>query len=624
MLRLLGVLVLVLVLAVAGFGVAVSMYLSPEEVSPKIASPSSVRTLLDGEIIGFQAKHDAHSWLGVPYAQPPVGDLRWKAPRPPKAWQDRFEAMEYGIQCTQLPGLSDNGEGRGYVGAEDCLRLNVWAPTFGPTKIPKGDQRLPVMVWIHGGGNAVGSGGSDLSPVYDGSLLASEQDVIVISFNYRLGPLGWLAHDALMNTSRSPEDASGNFGTLDQLAVLRWVQSNIEAFGGDPGNVTIFGESAGGQNVLALMAAPLARGLFQRAIVQSGYYNLVGPVEAQQIGRDKWGDTIMSSREMVTRWLVRTGRASDVPAATDKQYSMDDQELAVWLRALPLEDLYAIFDRSFSGMIEMPLLIADGYVIPNLSSEEVFSNPANYAAVPLMIGSNRDEKALFLGFSSDYVETLGGIPTSIKNPDAYKRDVNYATRIWRAAGVDAIAEAISRDHPDLVYAYRFDADDWRNLGFIDLKELLGAAHTMDLWFMFGYFPNSMRVLFPDSTSDDLQLLSGAMMSYWGEFAHMGRPGIGRNGEQLLWGPWRIKGSSKGRNEGRDDDSGHFNVLDTEIDGGIRMEQEVLTRLSIKAALSAEDSFENLDERCLSYRTVLQSVYQITDFDKAEYDAMGCQ
>ncbi len=198
------------------------------------------------------------SYKGIPYAAPPVGNLRWKPPQPVAAWTSPRACTSYGPACPQptggelLPSLA--------VGAtsEDCLYLNVWSPAHNPS------QKLPVMVWIHGGSFVTGAG--SLS-VYDGANLAGK-GVVVVTINYRLGPLGFLALPAL--SKESPQGVSGNYGLLDQIAALRWVQKNIAGFGGDPARVTVFGESAGAISVLDLMVSPLAKGLFQRAIAESG------------------------------------------------------------------------------------------------------------------------------------------------------------------------------------------------------------------------------------------------------------------------------------------------------------------------------------------------------------------
>ena len=231
------------------------------------ADPATLRHLPAGDVVGSHGRHGGHAWLGLPYAEPPQGELRWRAPQPLLPWTATREALTFGASCPQLAsrvGGDDSAEPGALVGDEDCLTLNVYAPAFAPDQVPTGAARLPVMVWIHGGGNTIGAANG-----YDGSRLATTHPLIVVMVNYRLGALGWFRHAAL-RAGRDPVEASGNFGTLDQLRALAWVRDNAAAFGGDPGNVTIFGESAGGQNVLALLVSPLAGGLFQRAIVQSG------------------------------------------------------------------------------------------------------------------------------------------------------------------------------------------------------------------------------------------------------------------------------------------------------------------------------------------------------------------
>jgi len=609
MLRFLGIMLLVTVVTVVTIGISIYAYLSPEEPLPRLVSPSSVRTIDTGELVGFQGKNHAHTWLGIPYAQSPVLDLRWKAPRPAMAWTGRREMLAYGPACVQLPTIPGTDDGRGIVGDENCLVLNIWAPMIGPTKIPTGDARLPVMFWIHGGGNSVGSGGRDQVEVYDGSLLATEHNVIVITVNYRMGPLGWFAHDALKQTAETPEDASGNYGTLDLIAALGWVQKNIANFGGDPHNITIFGESAGGSNVLSLMASPLAKGMFQQAIVQSGRLEIASMEEAQQIGHDNYGNDRLSSREITARWLVNAGRATDRDAAIALQDEMSHEELAVWLRSLSPADMYGIFDAGFAGMIMMPMIFGDGFVIPDKSTIEVFSDSNGYTNVPVMIGSTRDEMKLFMGFSPDYVEYTGNFITGIKDLAAYNRDMKYASDMWRAESVDSLAEMMSAHRPDAVFTYRFDADDWRNLGFIDLKDLLGAAHAFEIPFIFGYFPASSKIVFPDSTFDEVERLSDAMMSYWAEFAHHGTPGRGRVIEEPEWLPWR-----------QGQESGHYMILDTDLDGGIRMTREVISLDEIKTAFFVDSSHKNQDEKCLSYR----SAFFGYNYDQDEYTSLGCR
>ena len=212
---------------------------------------------ISGELVSETTR--VRSFKGIPYAAPPVGDLRWRAPQPAAPWQDALEAKDFSAHCWQPLSRPGSFYGSGEIErSEDCLYLNVW------TAAETNDAKRPVMVWIHGGGLRTGSGASAW---YDGSALA-EKGVVLVTINYRLGPMGFLAHPEL--SAENQPASSGNYGILDQIAALEWVQSNIAAFGGDPGNVTIFGESAGSWSICYLVASPLAKGLLHRAIGESG------------------------------------------------------------------------------------------------------------------------------------------------------------------------------------------------------------------------------------------------------------------------------------------------------------------------------------------------------------------
>ena len=230
---------------------------------------------------------------GIPYAQPPVGRLRWTPPRPLADWTGVKPALDFGPACVQPPSPPGNiyGETPAPM-SEDCLSLNVWAP--------KGADKAPVLVWIHGGALV---SGSSREPTYDGTVLA-RQGVVVVSINYRLGVLGWLAHPAL--SAESAQDVSGNYGLLDQIAALQWVKRNIAAFGGDPANVTIAGQSAGGLSVMFLMASPPARGLFAKAIAESAYM-----VTAPELKHAAWGSP---SAEAAGQTLAAKLKAPDIAA----------------------------------------------------------------------------------------------------------------------------------------------------------------------------------------------------------------------------------------------------------------------------------------------------------------------
>jgi para-nitrobenzyl esterase len=224
-------------------------------VSTALAASDEVK-IETGRLKGV-ARDGVVGFKGIPFAAAPVGDLRWRAPTPAKAWTGVRPAAEYGADCAQKPFPGDAAP-LGVTPAEDCLYANVWVPEGSAGK------KLPVMVWFYGGGFV--NGGSSPA-VYDGSQFA-KRGVVFVSFNYRLGRFGFFAHPAL--TKENPKGPLGNYAFLDQIAALEWVKRNIKAFGGDAGNVTIFGESAGGGSVLTMMTSPMAKGLFHKAIIESG------------------------------------------------------------------------------------------------------------------------------------------------------------------------------------------------------------------------------------------------------------------------------------------------------------------------------------------------------------------
>jgi para-nitrobenzyl esterase len=197
-----------------------------------VVDPSTRRSTRSGEVVGFRGRYGSDVWLGIPYAKPPVGASRWRAPQPPEPWTGTRSALAFGPPCTQYAsafgGVADARPGTP-AGSEDCLYLNVYTPHAQP---PIGDARLPVMVWIHGGGNTIGEGG-----FYNGGNLAQIHNLVVLTLNYRLGPFGWFRHAALRADGASDTDRSGNFGTLDLVRALEWVRDNIATFGGDPGIV---------------------------------------------------------------------------------------------------------------------------------------------------------------------------------------------------------------------------------------------------------------------------------------------------------------------------------------------------------------------------------------------------
>lgn len=582
-----------------GFGVSAFREFADLADTPtaQIADVSSERLLALGSTVGFAAAYDTHAWLGLPYARPPVDALRWRAPQAPEAWADTRDALRFGPPCVQLSsplGGVSSDDPDGFAGAEDCLYLNIWAPRAEPDRVASGEERLPVMVWIHGGGNRSGHSGSAM---YDGARLAGTENVVVVSFNYRLGPLGWFSHSALRSTSASAQEASGNFGTLDQLQALEWVQSNIEEFGGDPQNVTIFGESAGGTNVLAMLLVDDAHDLFQRAIVQSGSTDSVSRAEAEnELSADVPGRR-HSSAEAVVALLEGAGVVPDRDAARGYAASLPAADLAEFLRgrtAREIVDAYRNPDRP--GSLEVPRLIRDGALLPQGDWNAEF-RAGRFNRVPIILGSNRDEMKLFLFSDEEHVSQRFGMIFRVRDLDDYERRARYHSDLWRVRGVTrpatSISEALSESERAEIFAYRFDWDELPRFLGADLAVLLGAAHGFEVPFVFGTFdlgsPLFNRLIFSADTALTREALSARLMSYWAEFARHGRPGRGGDGSQPNWAPWTSS---------PDDESGTASllVLDTEADGGIRI---VASRLSTDHVIAAVDAEPDLDqnEKC---------------------------
>jgi para-nitrobenzyl esterase len=560
------VLPIVALLGLAGFGWV--WWTSDPRPGPEAADPASERQLLHGTVLGFDTGNGAQGWLGLPYAAPPVGDLRWRAPQPPQPWTGARNALVAGASCPQLGGpLSDvpRNTYNDVIGDEDCLTLNVWAPRHTPAELDTLTEPYPVMVWIHGGGNTIGYGAD-----YDGSVLAATEDVIVVTFNYRLGVLGWFNHPAITSRGGSAEDASGNYGTLDTIAVLRWVQDNIAAFGGDPNRVTIFGESAGGVNVFALLASPLAEGLIHGAISQSGLARASTVEEARNFRGN--GGHGASAREVVSRWLVEQGRAADREAADRLQRTMDPAELRAFLDAL---DPVALLDgfHGPGGMYSAPAVILDGIVLPDQSLLDTLADPALGSAVPVIAGTNRDEAKLFMAVDGRYVERRWGLALEIRDPETYEAVAGILSDHWRLVGVDQPLDVLSRARPDATWAYRFDWDESGSNAIADMPRVMGAAHGFELPFVFGDFRDlwGIPLLFSEDNEAGRLELSRAMMGYWSAFARTGAPRVEGLPDWPTWGHEAV---------------GRVQILDTSAGGGIRPGKQDIELRDLHARLLA--------------------------------------
>ena len=431
---------------------------------------------------------------GIPYAAPPVGDLRWKAPQPMPAWQGVRKATEFGARCMQGNIYGDMNF-RDSGPSEDCLYLNVWTPA------KFANAKLPVMVWIYGGGFAAGS---TSEPRQDGEMLA-KKGVVVVSMNYRLGVFGFFTNSEL--AKESGRDAAGNYGLLDQVAALQWVQKNIAAFGGDPHKVTIFGESAGSFSVSALMASPLARDLFELAIGESGAF----------LGTGLATKTLAEAEAEDAKFAESLG-ATSIEA----------------LRAKPAAELLAAAMKS--GVIRF-WPVVDGYFFPE-DPHAIYAS-GQQAHVPLLAGWNRDEGNFHAFFEKDEPTVKNFIERAHV---VFRDDADEFLKLYPAATeAEAIrsAQDISGDQfigfgtwkwiemqgttgKATVYRYEFDDAPPQPAG----EPTHGAYHSAEIEFVFEALPSKKLPWRPGD-----EKLSDLMSSYWTNFAKTGDP----NGPRLpVW------------------------------------------------------------------------------------------
>jgi para-nitrobenzyl esterase len=437
-----------------------------------------------GQIQGIQ-EAGYKSFKGIPFAAPPVGELRWKDPQPVEPWEGVLKADTFACGCSQAQNLQPQ--------SEDCLYLNIWTPANFVR------EKLPVMVWIHGGGF---SAGAPLESTYYGEKL-TRKGVIYVSIAYRLGQLGFLAHPEL--STESPNKVSGNYGLLDQIAALQWIKRNIAAFGGDPAKVTIFGESAGAISVSMLCASPLAKGLFSGAISESG--GNFGPVE-----KDFRQDGIVSLHG-----------AENAGIEFMKQMGANSIEE---LRKMDPRDFYNNREAGRGGFWPN----ADGYVIPN--DQYKLYEAGNYNDVNVIIGTNSDEGGMFIrssepdAYKQRTIQRFGDFADKIL--EAYPGDTEEQTYtssadIFRETAFAwpswAWARLQSRTGNSKVFMYYFDQKQPENPR-MPIK-LRGAPHAAEIKYV-------LENIDPTRYSEEDLKLSDMMGTYWTNFAKYGDP----NGDNL--------------------------------------------------------------------------------------------
>ena len=467
---------------------------------PAMASEPVIVDTPTGAVRGL-VEGGAKVFRGIPYAQAPVGDLRWRAPKAMKPWSEVRDATRFGPACHQPPPRPGSiyAPAEALPMSEDCLSVNVWAPADA--------KAAPVFVWIHGGSLTAGSSSE---PLYDGAQLAA-QGLVVVSMNYRLGVLGYLAHPLL--SAESAQGISGNYGLLDQIQALRWVQENIAAFGGDPGQVTVAGESAGALSVMYLMTAPAAQGLFHRAIAQSAYLISTPALKATVHG------TLPAEQAGVE--LVRKVKVRGLP----RLRAMDAQELTV--------------QAAMSGFL--PLANVDGKVMP-LQPIEAFDRKAQ-AQVPILAGFNAGEirSLRFLlppppadaaTYEAGIHERYGELAEAMlqrypgDNLDeamlATTRDAMYG---WTAERL--VRSQTERGLPSFLYYFNhgWPAADSAGLHGFHAGEIPYALGTT------AQTPTNWPAV-PDTAAE--QRLTQAMLAYWASFA---RDGVPVAAGEVPWQPY---------------------------------------------------------------------------------------
>jgi len=535
---------------------------APPATAPAVkaeAPAAAERATTEGVVIGFaDPATGTNVWKAIPYARPPVGALRWKAPQAPEKRPQPLKADKFCSLCPQYIDHDRNpATAQVVTGSEDCLYLNIWSPKNAAGK-------LPVFFWIHGGGNSIQW---PLLSLQNGGYLAARGNLVVVTVNYRLGPMGFFSHPAL--AAGDPAEDSGNFALLDLMAALRWVKANIAYFGGDPDNVTIAGESAGGQNVYCLVSSPAAAGLFHKAISQSGVIRPSTPAEGAA-----------HVNALLAKLLVKDGKAADAKAAAALVSAMPAAEVESYLRSKSSADFLALYPEGpAAGMIRFPTAFSDGKILPADFYGALESG--NYNKVPLILGTNKEEAKLFIrlypvfaGWRQD-----GSLLKDPAKMELYNLVAKYQSDSWKVMAVDDPARTMrDNEGQPFIFTYQFlwGAGGAANpVMAFPLNVILGACHAMEIDFVFGTEKASLGALvFSDKNKPGRTALSQAMMDYWAQFAKTGnpnKPGLPK------WSPWsNIAGFPKTL------------LLDADLEKArIAMSRGELTKQMVLDALQAE-------------------------------------
>lgn len=470
-------------------------------------------------------------WKGVPYARAPVGGLRWKAPEDPEPWHGVRDATLPAKMCTQLL-TTEEWIRTGVVdpeSSEDCLYVDIYRPERPTYQW----ERLPVYVWIHGGSNNFGSGRD-----YDGSVLAARSDVVVVVVQYRLGPIGWFYHPAIQTGGILSN--SGNFGTLDHAQALKWIHENIEAFGGNPHNVTVTGESAGAHNTMNLVISPLAKGLLHKAMSESGGMVTV-TTDSARVSANDYIEKLLMYKDGVIPPVAPATRA----IYTQRRIDMENAHtLEAYLRATTAGDFFLAILKY--GSVPTFPAIEEGTVMP-VGGWMPAIKAGKYNKVPIILGSNEYESKSFMPLYYSFVKPLG-VPSGPHtwfdlihvlrkdttplltvddvlpiqhDKDIYELTGYYGSQNWKAKFVDTVAHELAKVQDD-VYAYLFK---WGGIGSgpSPFDFIYGAGHASEIAFFFGGDQGLFGYPFVPANEAGRKDLQHAMMEYLKHFAWTGNP-----------------------------------------------------------------------------------------------------
>ncbi|UQZ33374.1 hypothetical protein C2I18_07255 [Paenibacillus sp. PK3_47] len=451
-------------------------------------------TISDGRLQGLHlAESGTLAWLGIPYAMPPVGKLRWKAPRAAGPWSGILPVRDFNNSSMQL---MDGVPG----GSEDCLYLNIWRPDHKETG-------LPVFVYLHGGGNISGSGRD-----FAGEKLARETDAIIITVNYRLGALGFFRHPALR--TGDPLDDLGNYGLLDILHALKWVHKNIHYFGGNPGNITLAGQSAGARNALAAYLSPLGKGLFHKLYIMSGGLT-TAPAE----------DGDAKANDMLKALLVQTGKVSSQEAATEWIARQSLEAVSDYLYSTQAERFAGLIRDTGLRMAAFPHLFEDGTVLPEGGFDNLHKH--SHEGLPVVLGSTASEFSGFaLGDSlfSDHVHN-GKLTDNMEHKLLFAAASQYGDELYASFNAEQTAVRLTAVNPEIpVFAYRFRWGLHDGVTAPVVRFLLGAPHGADVPFYTGkYDGNYAEGVISADNEPGRSKLSSLMCQYLRHFIYTGDP-----------------------------------------------------------------------------------------------------